>query len=99
MSIEADRRSLEQLIVELLAHRAPAETMCPSEVAKAASPDEWRILMPAVRSAACRLAATRTIQITQGGRELSAESTWRGPVRLGRGAAWNEQHQLFDGRH
>lgn len=94
MSVEADRRFLEQLIVELLSHRAADASICPSDVAKAASPEEWRILMPAVRSAACRLAAAQAVEITQGGRVITAESTWRGPVRLRRGARWGQQ-ELF----
>ena len=88
MSIEADRRSLEQLVVELLTHRAPDESITPLEVAQAASPDGWRLLMPAVRSAACRLAGEQTIEILQDGRILTPESTWRGPVNLRRGPRW-----------
>jgi hypothetical protein len=88
MSIEADRRWFETLILELLSHRLPDTTMCPLEVAKAASPDTWRMLMPAVRSASSRLAATQAIDILQGGRVLRPDSTWRGPIRLRRGAAW-----------
>ena len=98
MSIEADRRTLEQLILEMLAGRDESSTMCPSEVARAASPEGWRMLMPAVRIAACRLAAEETIQITQGGRVITPESTWRGPVRLGRGARWAERN-LVEASH
>ena len=97
MSVEADRRSLEQLIVEMLTHRDLESTMCPSDVARAASADEWRILMPAVRIAACRLAAEQIISITQGGRVIGPETTWRGPVRLGRGSRWSER-ALFEAR-
>jgi hypothetical protein len=97
MSLEADRRSLELLIVELLDQRGPDSTLCPSDVAKAASADEWRMLMPAVRMAACRLAAEQTIEITQGGQVINAESTWRGPVRLRRGSKWSQQ-ELFEAR-
>jgi hypothetical protein len=97
MSIEADRHSLELLIVELLSERAPDVTICPSEVARAASVDAWRILMPAVRMAAARLASEGTIVITQGGRPITPETTWRGPVRLGRGDAWDRRELLEAG--
>lgn len=98
MSIEADRRSLELLILELLGERDPHVTICPSEVARAASTDAWRVLMPAVRTAASRLGAQGTIVITQGGIPLSPETTWRGPVRLGRGVAWEQQEFVAVGR-
>jgi hypothetical protein len=91
MSLEADRRSLELLIIELLENRGPDSSICPSEAARAASADEWRILMPAVRMAAVRLATELVIEITQGGVVITAESTWRGPVRLRRGSRWSER--------
>lgn len=93
MSIEADRKSLEQLVVQLLTHRAPDEGIAPMEVAQAASPEGWRLLMPAVRAAACRLAADQTIVILQDGRVLTPESTWRGPVQLRRGPRWSASDQ------
>ena len=92
MSIEADRQTLERITLELLGERAPDATICPSEVARAASADAWRMLMPAVRMAASRLATEGTIVITQGGRPITAETTWRGPVRLGRGHAWAQRN-------
>ena len=98
MSVEADRRSLEKLMLELMAHRAPEETLCPSEVAQAASPEGWRMLMPAVRSGALRLAALQTIEILRGDRVLTEESAWRGVVRLRRGPRWHDQDGLV-GQH
>jgi hypothetical protein len=97
MSIEADRRSLELLILEILGEREPHVTICPSEVARAASADTWRVLMPAVRMAASRLAAEGTIVITQGGVPITPETTWRGPVRLGRGSAWERRELVVAG--
>ncbi len=97
MSLEADRRPLELLMVEMLSHRSAEATMCPSEVARAASPDGWRILMPAVRLAACRLAAEQCIEITQGGKAIGSDSSWRGPVRLGRGTLWGNRVHVLAG--
>jgi hypothetical protein len=90
MSVEADRRPLEHLVLSLLAHRAAGASMCPSEVARAAEPDAWRALMPAVRSAAAGLAASGVIEITQEGTVVPPHGLWRGPVRLRRGPGWEK---------
>jgi hypothetical protein len=58
-------------------------SICPSEVARAAAPDCWRALLPAVRAAAARLAAQGRIVVTQRGRPVDIR-TVRGPVRLRR---------------
>jgi hypothetical protein len=75
--------TLEQRILSMLAARASTATICPSDVARAAAPDEWRPLMEAVRRAARRLVAAGEIEITQGGRVVDP-LTARGPVRLRR---------------
>lgn len=87
MSVETDRRVLERLVVSLLGHRASDATMCPSEVARAAEPEDWRALMPAVRAAAAALAAAEIIEVTQRGVVVSPAAA-RGPVRLRRGPSW-----------
>ena len=71
-------------ILALLAERAEGATICPSEVARALS-DDWRPLMPAVRAAAAELAASREVEVTQGG-EVVDPATARGPIRLRRAA-------------
>ncbi len=58
-------------------------TMCPSEVARALDPEDWRPLMDEVRAAAARLVATGDIEVTQGG-EVVDPATARGPIRLRR---------------
>lgn len=78
---------LEQAMLELLATRAAASTICPSEAAKRVDPDGWRDLMERSRSAARRLVADDRIVITQKGRVVDP-STARGPIRLGRGASF-----------
>lgn len=88
MSVEADRPALERLLVSLLAHRGGEASMCPSEVARAAEPEAWRALMPAIRSAAAGLAAAGVIEVTQQGVVVPAEGPWRGPIRLRRGPRW-----------
>jgi hypothetical protein len=93
MTVEADRRELERLRLSLLSHRAANASICPSEVARAAEPDEWRVLMPAVRMAACRLAEFGLVEITQNGRPIDVQNGWRGPVRLRRGRLWESRER------
>ena len=77
-----DRR-LEELIVELLEQRAEGATICPSEAARAASPETWRDLMDPVRRAAGRLVEQQQVVITQGGEVVDPASA-RGPIRIRR---------------
>jgi hypothetical protein len=79
---DADRR-LERAITELLAQRAGAATICPSEAARAVDPDGWRELMEPARRAARRLVADGAVEITQGGRVVDP-STAKGPIRIRR---------------
>jgi hypothetical protein len=80
---EAADETLEQSILSLLASRARGATICPSEVARAAAPDDWRPLMEPVREAARRLVAKGVLDITQQGRVVDG-STAKGPIRLRR---------------
>jgi hypothetical protein len=75
--------TLERSILSLLATRARDATVCPSEVARAVQPDDWRPLMEPVREAARRLVAKGLLDITQQGRVVDA-STAKGPIRLRR---------------
>ena len=66
--------TLERQCVSVL-FSAKGATICPSAVARAVQPDNWRPLMPAVRHVASRLAAEHRIDVRQRGRvvELNAE--------------------------
>lgn len=72
---------LERRILEALERRARDATICPSEIARATAPDDWRPLMEPVRQAARRLVARGQLEITQGG-QVVEPSTARGPIRL-----------------
>lgn len=72
---------LEEELRRLLAARPRSSTVCPSEVARAVDPHEWRVLMEPARSAARRLAATGEVEITQSGRRVDP-SRARGPIRI-----------------
>jgi hypothetical protein len=76
-------RALEAAILDLLEHRDRGATICPSEVARAVAPDDWRPLMEPVRRAARRLVAEGRLEILQGGRVVDPD-TARGAIRLRR---------------
>jgi hypothetical protein len=78
---DLDRR-LERTIDELLDARAPS-TICPSDVARKADPDDWRPLMEPVRRAARRMTARGEVEITQGGSVVDPSAA-RGPIRIRR---------------
>jgi hypothetical protein len=68
--------ALETAIQALLAARASAATICPSEAARRvaggpdSAPQRWRPLMEAARMAARRLASRGEVEIVQGGRPV-----------------------------
>jgi Protein of unknown function (DUF3253) len=74
---------LEELILELLLKREPHGSICPSDAARAAGPDQWRELMDDVRAAAGRLADRGIVDVTQRGRVVDI-SRAHGPVRIRR---------------
>ncbi len=74
-------RALEASLVALLDRVVSGGTVCPSQAARAVSPDDWRPLMPAARSAARRLVKAGTAEITQGGHVVDP-STAKGPIRV-----------------
>nr|WP_253207301.1 DUF3253 domain-containing protein [Verticiella sp. GG226] len=76
--------AVQQEIGRLLSQRAPEATICPSEVARALSPEGWRPLMPQVRAVALDMARRGELAIRQGGDAIDPESPLRGPIRLGR---------------
>jgi uncharacterized protein DUF3253 len=74
---------LEQAILDLLDQRRPGATICPSDAARAVSPDGWRPLMDAARAAAQRLVDAGEVDVTQGGEVVDLAAA-RGPVRIRR---------------
>ncbi|MBX7445550.1 MULTISPECIES: DUF3253 domain-containing protein [unclassified Arthrobacter] len=74
-------QELEATILGLLASRAPAATICPSDAARAVGGDEWRALMEPVRQAARRLVESGAVQVTQGGSAVDP-ATAKGPIRI-----------------
>lgn len=74
-------RTIAATIRKLLRARGAGKTVCPSEVARALSPDDFRPLMAPVRAAAERLVRAREIVVLQKGEPVELR-TARGPVRL-----------------
>lgn len=77
------RSDIEGKLLELLYARGAGRSVCPSEVARAIDPGNWRPLMPEVRKAAASLAALGQAVVTQRGTEVDA-LTATGPIRIGR---------------
>jgi uncharacterized protein DUF3253 len=73
--------ALETAIMELLSHRGPGKTICPSEAARLVDPSGWEELMEKTRDAARRLVAQGEIVITQGGTIVEPAQV-KGPIRL-----------------
>ena len=73
---------IEEALMKLVQQRGLHATACPSEVARALAPQDWRALMTQVRDAASRLAQQGKIEIAQGGKATSSTGPWTGPIRL-----------------
>lgn len=93
--------AIRDAITVLLLARQPPATICPSEVARALRPQDWRPLMPRIREAAWGMADEGVVEILQGGRTVPREQPLRGPIRLAlRAPAPQTQHPVTpDGRY
>ena len=76
-----DAAAIADAIRRLVAERGAARSICPSEVARLLSPDDWRPLLGAVRGAAAGLARDGEIEILRKGRAVEPDSP-RGVIRL-----------------
>ncbi|MBA1146916.1 DUF3253 domain-containing protein [Ectothiorhodospiraceae bacterium WFHF3C12] len=76
-----ERQQLEDAMLELLAHRGPGRTICPSEAARACSPSGWRELMPTAREATWSLANRGLVSVLRRGKP-ARRKTARGPIRI-----------------
>jgi hypothetical protein len=78
-----DRRAIAATIRKLLRERGAGKSICPSDVARALSPDGFRALMPAVRAEAARLVRKSELVVMQRGKVVDIANA-RGPIRLAR---------------
>jgi hypothetical protein len=65
--------------LDLLARRAAGATICPSEVARALSPEDWRGAMPSVHAAIDGLVRDGSVRLSWKGERLATRS---GPYRI-----------------
>ncbi|MEM7603203.1 MAG: DUF3253 domain-containing protein [Verrucomicrobiota bacterium] len=79
--MNSPEETLRETILALLAARAPGKTICPSEAARKAFPNEWRDRMEATRQVAITLATAGKLEICQGGKAIKSQQ-FSGPVRL-----------------
>jgi hypothetical protein len=73
---------IEAEMMRIVQQRGPMSSACPSDVARALQPGNWRPLMNRVREVASRLAQQGRIEIAQGGKAVSPIGPWKGPIRL-----------------
>lgn len=66
----------------MLARRGPGKTLCPSEVARALDPADWRLRMDDVHAAALGLARQGRVALTRRGTVLDPEAV-AGIYRIG----------------
>ncbi|MEM8952602.1 MAG: DUF3253 domain-containing protein [Verrucomicrobiota bacterium] len=73
--------ALVNAIRVLLAKRGAGKTICPSEAARVAYPQDWRHHLEATRQAALALRDRGEIDICQGGKPVK-RNCFSGPIRL-----------------
>ncbi|RYU90111.1 DUF3253 domain-containing protein [Mucilaginibacter terrigena] len=72
---------IPQTILTMAAERAPDKTVCPSEIARALFPGNWRKHMQEVRDAAVALQKDGKVTITQKGLPVDVNHI-KGPIRI-----------------
>lgn len=73
--------TIPQTILSMATERGPDKSTCPSEVARALFPDDWRSHMQEVRDAAIELHKAGSVTITQKGEAVDVAHI-KGPVRI-----------------
>ena len=84
--MQVDDGQIETALLALIAQRGQDASACPSEVARALSPQDWRTLMPRVTQVAGQMALRRLLDISQGGQSVSPATlpngSCKGPIRV-----------------
>ena len=68
-------------MLRIAAERGPEKSMCPTDVARAVSAENWRPLLGAVRQVAAELARQGKIEILRKGKPINPDEI-RGVIRL-----------------
>ena len=77
MNIEA----ITDAMLRIAAERGPEKSLCPTDVARAVSTENWRPLLGAVRKVAADLASQGKIEILRKGKPINPDDM-RGVIRL-----------------
>jgi hypothetical protein len=77
MNIEA----ITAVLLRITAERGPEKSLCPTDVARAVSTENWRPLLGAVRKVAADLARQGKIEILRKGKPINPDEM-RGVIRL-----------------
>ncbi len=77
MNIEA----ITTAMLQIAAERGPDKSLCPTDVARAVSAEDWRPLLGAVRKVAADLARQGKIEILRKGKPINPDEM-RGVIRL-----------------
>ena len=82
----ASDEQIKTALLALIAQRGEESSACPSEVARALAPEDWRDLMPRVRQVAGQLALRGLLDVSQGGESVPTTTLpngpWKGPIRI-----------------
>ncbi|MET3606963.1 hypothetical protein ABIC74_000805 [Mucilaginibacter rubeus] len=76
-----DYLKISNAIISTAMSRGKEKTTCPSEIARALFPDDWRNHMATVRGVAIDLQNQGKVQITQHGKAINTDNI-KGPVRI-----------------
>lgn len=76
------RRTLDEIILDMVTERGSRKTVCPSEVAREFRAENWQSLMGEVRANAVRLAHQGKISIYRKGKPADPDD-FKGVYRLG----------------
>jgi hypothetical protein len=68
-------------MLQIAAERGPEKSLCPTDVARAVSTENWRPLLGAVRKVAADLARQGKIEILRKGKPINPDDM-RGVIRL-----------------
>lgn len=74
--------AIREAILAAAASRGAERSLCPSEVARALAPQDWRPLMARVRREAVALAREGRIEVLRKGRPVDPGAEIRGVIRL-----------------
>ena len=69
------------VMLKIAAERGPEKSLCPTDVARAVSAEDWRPLLGAVRKVAADLARQGKIEILRKGKPINPDEM-RGVIRL-----------------